>query len=472
MKERMQKTLAEVKGCPHKDRTESEGYVGVQTFMWICEDNIVEVPFDKEHLLERIISPDNLLKAYKAVQRNRGCSGIDKMSCEQMLPWLLANKDALIRSLLDGSYRPNPVKRVEIPKDNGKMRLLGIPTVIDRLVQQAINQPLTPIYERQFSPRSYGFRPRRGCHDALRGAQKIIDDGYIYVVDLDLERFFDTVSHSKLIEILSRMIKDGRVISLIHKYLRSGVMNKGMFETSEEGTPQGGPLSPLLSNIMLNELDKELTSRGLPFVRYADDSMIFCKSKRAAKRAAKRVKESVTRFIERKLHLKVSRDKTVVSYVQGVKYLGYSFYVMKGKCQLTVHPKAKSKMKAKLKELTSRSNGWGYAKRKQKLEEYIRGWVGFYHLANMKRFLMETDEWLRRRLRMCIWKSWKRVKTRIANLIKCGIDKYQAYMWGNSRLGYWRIAGSYILCRAITNERLSMAGYATLMGSYIEWHPK
>ena len=279
-----------------------------------------------QSVLERILSPENLLNAYKAVLRNKGCGGIDKMSCEQMLPWLLANKDALIRSLLDGSYRPNPVKRVEIPKDNGKMRLLGIPTVIDRLVQQAINQTLTPIYERQFSPRSYGFRPRRGCHDALRGAQKIIDDGYIYVVDLDLERFFDTVSHSKLIEILSRTIKDGRVISLIHKYLRSGVMNKGMFEASEEGTPQGGPLSPLLSNIMLNELDKELTSRGLPFVRYADDSMIFCKSKRAAKR----VKESVTRFIEGKLHLKVNRDKTVVSYVQGVKYLGYSFYVMKG----------------------------------------------------------------------------------------------------------------------------------------------
>ena len=468
MKERMQKTLSQVNGCPQRNRSETEWYGGVQTFMWMCEANIVEVPFDKEHLFEQILSPANLNRAYKAVMRNKGCGGIDKMSCEQQLPWLLTNKDLLIRSLMDGSYRPNPVRRVEIPKDNGKMRLLGIPTVIDRLVQQAINQTLTPIYERQFSPRSYGFRPRRGCHDALRGAQKIIDDGYIYVVDLDLERFFDTVSHSKLIEILSRTIKDGRAISLIHKYLRSGVMNKGMFEASEEGTPQGGPLSPLLSNIMLNELDKELTRRGLPFVRYADDSMIFCKSKRAAKR----VKESVTRFIEGKLHLKVNRDKTVVSYVQGMKYLGYSFYVMKGKCQLTVHPKAKSKMKAKLKELTSRSNGWGYAKRKQKLEEYIRGWVGYYHLANMKRFLMETDEWLRRRLRMCIWKSWKRVKTRIANLIKCGIDKYQAYMWGNSRLGDWRIAGSYILCRAITNEKLSMAGYATLMGSYIEWHPK
>ena len=419
-------------------------------------------------LLEAILDRDNLNRAYKRVKRNHGAAGIDGVTVEEALPWLKEHREELLQSIRDGSYMPSPVRRKEIPKPDGGVRKLGIPTVVDRLVQQAINQVLTPIYENQFCKTSYGFRPRRGCHDALRGAQKIIDDGYIYVVDLDLERFFDTVSHSKLIEILSRTIKDGRVISLIHKYLRSGVMNKGMFEASEEGTPQGGPLSPLLSNIMLNELDKELTSRGLPFVRYADDSMIFCKSKRAAKR----VKESVTRFIEGKLHLKVNRDKTVVSYVQGVKYLGYSFYVMKGKCQLTVHPKAKSKMKAKLKELTSRSNGWGYAKRKQKLEEYIKGWVGYYHLANMKRFLMETDEWLRRRLRMCIWKSWKRVKTRIANLIKCGIDKYQAYMWGNSRLGYWRIAGSYILCRAITNEKLSMAGYATLMGSYIEWHPK
>ena len=196
--------------------------------------------------------------------------------------------------------------------------------------------------------------------------------------------------------------------------------------------------------------------------------MIFCKSKRAAKR----VKESVTRFIEGKLHLKVNRDKTVFFFFVGGGEFFFFFFLIKGKTQPPAPPKAKSKMKAKLKELTSRSNGWGYAKRKQKLEEYIRGWVGYYHLANMKRFLMETDEWLRRRLRMCIWKSWKRVKTRIANLIKCGIDKYQAYMWGNSRLGDWRIAGSYILCRAITNEKLSMAGYATLMGSYIEWHPK
>ena len=217
MKERMQKTLSQVNGCPQRDRSETEWYGGVQTFMWMCEDNIVEVPFDKEHLFEQILSPSNLSRAYKAVMSNKGCGGIDKMSCEQLLPWLLTNKDELIRSLMDGSYRPNPVKRVEIPKDNGKMRLLGIPTVVDRLVQQAINQVLTPIYENQFCKTSYGFRPRRGCHDALRGAQRIINEGYIYVVDLDLERFFDTVSHSKIIEILSRTAKTSNT----HVYMES-----------------------------------------------------------------------------------------------------------------------------------------------------------------------------------------------------------------------------------------------------------
>jgi group II intron reverse transcriptase/maturase len=335
-------------------------------------------------------------------------------------------------------------------------------------VQQAINQVLTPIYERQFSKTSYGFRPKRGCHDALRRAQKTVDAGYKYVVDLDLERFFDTVNHSKLIEILSRTIKDGRVVSLIHKYLRSGVMDRGVFEVSEEGTPQGGPLSPMLSNIMLNELDKELESRGLPFVRYADDAMIFCKSKRAAQR----VKESITRFIEGKLFLKVNREKTIVSYVREVKYLGYSFYVNGEKCLLTVHPKSKAKMKSKLKELTSRSNGWGYERRKRELKAYIRGWIGYYHLAQMKRLCADTDEWLRRRIRMCIWKAWKKPKTKVTNLKKCGIPEWLAFQWGNTRLGYWRIANSPILKRAISNENLRKTGYPCLMDNYIEWYPK
>ena len=467
MKDRMQKTSAFANDCPQRNRTESERYGGVQTFMWMTEDNIVEVPFDKEHLLEVILSPDNLNEAYKAVVRNKGCGGIDKMSCEQLLPWLKANKDELIRSLLDGTYRPNPVRRVEIPKEGGKMRLLGIPTVVDRMVQQAINQVLTIIYEPQFSKRSFGFRPRRGCLNALQEVQKIVNEGYKYAVDLDLERFFDTVSHSKLIEILSRTIKDGRVVSLIHKYLRSGVIDNGLWHASEDGTPQGGPLSPLLSNIMLNELDKELARRGHPFVRYADDSMIFCKTQRAAER----VRESITKFIEGKLFLKVNKEKTVVSYIRGVKYLGYSFYVNKGKCQLTVHPKSKAKMKSRLKELTSRSSGWGYEKRKRKLKEYIQGWVGYYHLANMKRLCTATDEWLSRRIRMCIWKSWKLPKTRIKNLMKCGIRRYDASRWGYCK-GYWRVSGSPIMHIAASTENLRKAGYPCMLDSYLEWNPK
>lgn len=467
MKDRMQKTSAFANDCPQRERTESEWYGGVQTFMWMTEDNIVEVPFDKEHLLEVILSPDNLNKAYKAVVRNKGCGGIDKMSCEQLLPWLKANKDELIRSLLDGTYRPNPVRRLEIPKDNGNMRLLGIPTVVDRMVQQAINQLLTKIYEPQFSRRSFGFRPRRGCLNALQEVQKTVNEGYKYVVDLDLERFFDTVSHSKLIEILSRTIKDGRVVSLIHKYLRSGVIDNGLWHASEEGTPQGGPLSPLLSNIMLNELDKELARRGHPYVRYADDSMIFCKTRRAAER----VRESITKFIEGKLFLKVNKEKTVVSYIRGVKYLGYSFYVSKGKCQLTVHPKSKAKMKSRLKELTSRSSGWGYEKRKLKLKEYIQGWVGYYHLANMKRLCIETDEWLRRRIRMCIWKAWKFPKTRIKNLMKCGVKEYNARQWGYC-MGYWRVSGAPIMHMAASTDNLRRAGYCCLLDSYLEWNPK
>ena len=468
MKERMQKTSAFANDFPQRNRTESERYGGVQTFMWMTEDNIVEVPFDKAHLLETILSPDNLNKAYKAVVRNKGCGGIDNMSCEQLFPWLLVNKDDLIRTLMDGTYRPNPVRRVEMPKDNGKKRLSGIPTVVDRMVQQAINQVLTPIYDPQFSKRSFGFRPRRGCLGALREVQKTVDESYRYVIDLALERFFDTVSHSRLIEILSRTITDGRVVSLVHKYLRRGVIDKVLWHASEEGTPQGGPLSPLLSNIVLNEPDEELARREHPFVRYADDSMIFCKTRRAAER----VRESITEFIERKPFLKVNKEKTVVSYIQGVKYLGYSFYVHKGRCRLTVHPESKAKMKSRLKELTSRSNGWGYAKRKQNLKEYIQGWVGYYHLANMKRLCLETDEWLRRRIRMCIWKTWKKQKTKVANLIKCGIAEWQACQWGNTRLAYWRVAHSPILTRAISNRALKKQGYVCLTDSYLEWNPK
>ena len=319
MKEERQKTQ---ESCPQKDSAERESYEGAQTLIGMVGDDLVEVQLMSDRMLEYILTPDNLNRAYRQVKANKGSGGIDKMDVEHLLPYLRSHKVEIVESLLDGKFRPNPVRRVEIPKDGGKMRQLGIPTVVDRVIQQAIAQVLGLVYEPKFSDGSYGFRPGRSAHQALRRAQEIINDGYKYCIDLDLEKFFDTVNQSKLVQLLSDTIKDGRVVSLIHKYLRAGVMIGHKFEETEQGVPQGGPLSPLLSNIMLNELDRELERRGLPFVRYADDCIIFCKSPRAAERVC----ESISRFIEKKLFLKVNREKTHVGSVNGQKYLGYSFY--------------------------------------------------------------------------------------------------------------------------------------------------
>lgn len=289
----------------------------------IAGDELVEVQLSTDGMLERILTPDNLNRAYQQVKENKGSGGIDRMSVEELLPYLRAHKEELIESLSEERYRPNPVRRVEIPKEGGKKRLLGIPTVVDRVIQQSIAQELSLVYEPKFSDSSYGFRPNRSAHQAVRKAQEIIESGHTYCVALDLEKFFDTVSHSKLIQLLGETIRDGRVISLIHKYLNAGVMVGGRYEETTEGVPQGGPLSPVLSNIMLTELDRELERRGLPFVRYADDCIIFCKSARAAER----VFESITKFIERKLFLKVNREKTHVGSVNGQKFLGYSFHM-------------------------------------------------------------------------------------------------------------------------------------------------
>lgn len=466
MKERMQKISVLSDSLPQKNSTECEGYEGVQTFMDITENNLKEVQFERGNLLEFILSPDNLNRAYLQVKRNHGSGGVDGLSVDQLADYLKEHKDELIESLKSGRYHPHPVRRVDIPKDNGKKRLLGIPTVVDRVIQQAISQILSPIYERQFSDSSFGFRPHRSCHKALRRAQEYITNGYKYCVSLDLERFFDTVDHSTLIRILSRTIRDGRLISLIHKYLTAGVMVKRNYEESVEGVPQGGPLSPLLANIMLNELDKELIRRGHKFVRYADDCMILCRSKRAAER----VRESITIFIESRLHLRVNRDKTEVAYAGRVKYLGYSFYVTKGKCRFRLHPKTITKMKAKLKELTSRSNGWGYAKLKDKLNRFVTGWMNYFNLADMRGILQTTDEWLRHRLRSYIWKCWKKIATKFKNLMKCGIDKWRAWQWANTRGGYWNTAGSPILQRAISNESLKRQGYPCLVDLYVKLH--
>jgi len=460
MKGGKQKIPTTIGTCPRKDRTASEGYVEGQTFMWITENNLTTNDYRLGNgLLEHILSPSNLNAAFKQVKRNKGAGGVDKMEVESLKDYLVINKDMLIKSIQMGKYRPNPVRRVCIPKENGKQRQLGIPTVVDRVIQQSIAQKLTSIYEPQFSANSYGFRPKRSAHQALRKCQEYITQGYIYAVDIDLERFFDTVNHSKLIEVLSRTIKDGRVVSLIHKYLTAGVMKEGHYEETYEGVPQGGPLSPLLGNILLNELDRELEKRGHKFVRYADDMVILCKCRRSAERTM----ESIVSYIERTLFLKVNRVKSVVATVKDIKFLGYSFYQLKGEGRLRIHPKSVTKMKTRIKQLTSRSNGWGNERRKEALSLYIKGWVQYFKLADMRKLLEKTDEWYRRRLRMVIWKQWKRIKTKLANLIKLGINKYKAYEWANTRKGYWHIANSFILSRTITNDRLRKSGYVFLL---------
>lgn len=459
MKGRMQKISHD--NSQGKDRSETESKLGVQTYIGITENNFTTIDGNAYDLLELILAPTNLNTAYKQVKSNKGSGGVDGMGVDEIVDYLIHHKETVLTSIVNGKYKPNPVRRVEIPKEGGKKRQLGIPTVVDRVIQQAIAQIISPIYEPLFSNSSYGFRPKRGAHDALKQCQEYISNGYKYTVDMDLEKYFDTVSHSKLIEVLSRTIKDGRVISLIHRYMNAGVIEKGKFVETKIGVPQGGPLSPLLSNIMLNELDKELERRGHKFVRYADDCMILCKSKRAAQRTL----DHIIPFIEGKLYLKVNKEKTVVAHVKDVKFLGYGFYIFKGKGLLRVHPKSITKMREKVKLLTCRSNGWGNERRKLALRQYITGWVNYFKLANMKSLLIETDRWYRRRLRMVIWKQWKRIKTRFQNLMKLGVSKFQAMMFSNTRKGSWRSAKSPILSTSITNESLHKAGY-TFFSTY------
>ena len=463
MKGRKQKIDVVPSTCPDVDRTASEGHEGGQTYMRITENNLTSNNHQTGNgLLEQILSPTNLNAAYKQVRQNKGSGGVDRMDVGSLKDYLVRAKEELITSIERGKYRPNPVRRVEIPKENGKRRELGIPTVVDRVIQQGIAQQLSLLYDPGFSPHSFGFRPKRSAHQALGKCRDYITEGYVYAVDIDLERFFDTVSHSKLTEVLSRKIKDGRVISLIHKYLNAGVMKEGRYEGTPEGVPQGGPLSPVLSNILLNELDRELERRGHKFVRYADDMVIFCRSRRSAERTM----QNIIPFIEGKLFLKVNRDKSKVAHVREVKFLGYSFYVVKGEGRLRIHPKSVARMKARIKELTSRSNGWGNDRRKEALSRYIKGWLQYFRLADMKTLLSEIDEWYRRRLRMVIWKQWKQAKTRRRNLEGLGVIKSKAHQWAYTRKSYWHTAGSYILSTTITTQRLRIAGYVFFTDYY------
>ena len=441
---------------------EQKEYAEVFDYRKITEKSGIITEYWTDNLLHLILRKDNLNKAYKRVKSNKGAGGTDGMQVDELLPYLKENQNTLNQQIRNGKYKPNPVRRVEIPKETkGEYRKLGVPTVVDRVIQQAITQELSPIYEEQFSENSFGFRPNRGAHDALKQCQKNVSDGYEYVVDMDLEKFFDTVCQSKLIEVLSRTIKDGRVISLIHKYLNAGVIANGMFERTEIGMPQGGPLSPLLSNIMLNELDKELERRGHRFVRYADDCMIFCKSRKSAERTLK----NILPFIEEKLFLKVNRKKTEVAHISKVKYLGYTFYKYKGKCRFRVHPKSVEKMKNKLRTLTDRNNGMSNQLREEKYQQFVRGWVNYFKLADMKELLRRTDEWVRRRIRAVYWKQWKKIKTKYRMLRALKLEHWKAMELAMSRKKYWRM--SKILGTVLTNKIIAKLGYTSMLDYYL-----
>ena len=419
-------------------------------------------------LLEEVLSNQNMNEAYKRVYRNKGASGVDGVTVEELKAHLRERKDELRAQIRKRKYEPAPALRVEIPKENGKMRKLGIPTVVDRVVQQAINQKLSPIFEQQFSEYSYGFRPGRSCEMAVIQTLEYINDGYGWLVDIDLERFFDTVHHDKLMRIISHSIKDGDVISIIRKYLVSGVMVKGKYEDTPVGTPQGGNLSPLLSNIMLNELDKELEVRGLRFVRYADDSLIFVKSEKAANR----ILTSITNYIEKKLGLKVNAEKSKISRPTRTKFLGFGFYydTSKKKFQPRPHPKSIQKFQRRLRQLTKRNWSVSLDTRIVKLKQVIFGWVNYFKIANMKKALGAIDSKLRSRLRVIIWKQWKRYKKRIKSLIQLGIPEEEAKGLTYCRKGYRFIGLSKVVQRALSNKRLRQRGIPFAQDYYLKVH--
>ncbi len=449
-------------GCRQRDNAEHEGYGGALTEKRITENNITNADSRGDRILEQILSAENLNKAYKQVKKNKGAHGVDGMKVENLLQYLKDNGNELREIIKKGKYRPSPVRRVEIPKDNGKMRKLGIPTAVDRVIQQATMQILSPMFELQFSETSYGFRPKRSAQNAIKKSCEYANEGYTYVVDMDLEKFFDVVNQSKMIEIISRTVKDGRVVSLINKYLKAGVIVDKRFQETDIGLAQGGNISPLCSNIMLNELDKELEKRGIRFVRYADDMLLFAK----CKRSAERILTHIIPYIENKLKLKVNKEKTSVSYIGKIKFLGYGFYPSKIGIKARVHSKSVAKMRNRIREITARNNALGYENLKKKLKEYVTGWINYFKLADMKKMLTTTDQWLRRRIRMYIWKQWKKVKTRYIMLRKLGLNYNDARKYSCTRKGCWRIANSQIVNCTITDKRLRNAGYTFFLDYY------
>ena len=429
-------------------------------------ESVNDETFDTSMLLEEVLERNNMLLALKRVISNKGSHGVDGMKIDELREHIKKHWDTIKAKILESKYNPSPVRRVEIPKVDGGVRLLGIPTVQDRLIQQAIAQVLSRIYEPLFSNNSFGFRPRRGAKDAVTKSKQYINEGNRWVIDMDLEKFFDKVNHDILMGKLEKKIKDKRLLSLIRKYLKSGILINGVSVTSAEGTPQGGPLSPLLANIMLDELDKELEKRGHKFCRYADDNNVYVKSKRAGIR----VMESMIKLIENKLKLKVNKDKSAVDFVSKRKFLGFSFYFAKGGAEIRIHEKSIKRFKDKIKFYTNRNIGISMESRLKKLNQIMMGWINYYGIANAVAKLKELDKWIRRRLRVCIWKQWKKISTRHRNLVKLGINKYKAWEYANTRKGYWRISKSPILSKSLNNKYLESLGFVSLTQTYQMMH--
>lgn len=406
--------------------------------------------------------------AYKAVWKNQGSAGVDSMELDMLLFHLTKHWDNIKMQLLGGKYYPKPVLGVSIDKENGGKRLLGIPTVIDRLIQQAIHQVLSPEWDNDFSEFSYGFRPRRNAGMAIKQAQSYINDGNAHIVDIDLKSFFDMVNHDYLMSLIKRKVKDPILLQLIWRFLRSPIEIDGKLHKRRQGVPQGGPLSPLLSNIVLDELDKELEKRELKFVRYADDFSIFTRSKRAAYR----VKRGISKFIKLQLHLEVNQTKSKVCRPMNYSYLGYSFVPIykkgvKGQYQLVVAKTKLVKLKKELKRITRKTIPMRFDERIQRINWLMRGWINYFKHASMQEKLAQIDYWLRCRLRYCIWHHWKKRDKKMRSLIRLGIEGSQAYAWSRTSLGGWRVACSPILGTTITIDRLKQRGYIPLVDYYL-----
>jgi len=418
-------------------------------------------------MLEEILNYRNISKALKQVMSNKGAGGVDGMQTDGLRDYLNDHWRSLKASILEGSYQPSPVRKVEIPKPTGGRRMLGIPTVIDRLLQQAISQWLSPQYEPEFSKSSYGFRPGRNARQAVTRAQEYINEGKTRIVELDLEKFFDRVNHDKLMGLLAKKIKDKRILALIGSYLRSGIMEGGVSSPRSEGTPQGSPLSPLLSNIMLDELDKELARRGHSFVRYADDCSIYLKNWKSAQR----VERSIIRYIEKELKLKVNRAKTKVSTPTKSTLLGFSFYRSKEKWEIRLSSLTVKRIQDKIRLNTQRHQPVPLAEKIRKLETAIAGWINYFWIAKAKSQMQMLDELVRTRLRICTWKQWKLPKARVKRLIKLGVKKGKAYEWGNSSKGYCRVAHSPILLTTLNKLYFTKLGYTGFENRYF-WKTK